>query len=65
VHFGDIFWEKTLATVTNFLLALTSLGDATQIGSFVFPRQGKITRDIAGSIAINFAATQSPLHVRL
>ncbi len=53
---------KTSATVTDYVLALATLGDATQIGSFLFyvawPLVAKVSTlsvAVAGIIALNFA----------
>jgi hypothetical protein len=53
---------KTSVTVTVYLLALATLGEGTQIGSFLFcaapPKVAKasaLSIAVAGIIALNFA----------
>ncbi len=57
-----LFLAKTSATATEFLLALATLGDATQIGSFLFyvvpPKVAKASKEGVISqavITLNFA----------
>jgi hypothetical protein len=49
MHIGKVFFEKLFATATRTLLALTTLGDATQIGLFQFllcsPKKAKARID--------------------
>jgi hypothetical protein len=68
LYIGNIFIAKTFSTATDYVLTLATLGDATQIGSFLFyampPKVAKVSAlfvAVAGVIMIKFANENTAL----